>query len=117
MADRDRRSFLSGAIASLGLVAAGTGNSLASLPQSSASPSATGGARGIIDMHHHFAPPEWVAAVEGRPLLQRANTMWTPEKSIEDMDKGDVAAAIVSITNPGLWFGDKEATSRLAHMQ
>ncbi len=37
-----------------------------------------------------------------------------PEQSIEDMDRGGVAAAMVSVTNPGLWFGDKEATRRVA---
>jgi len=30
------------------------------------------------------------------------------------MDRGGVAAAIVSITNPGLWFGDARQTERLA---
>ena len=49
--------------------------------------------------------------VKGRPLLQPANTTWTPEKSIEDMDRGGVAAAVVSITNPGLWFGDAAVTT------
>lgn len=67
-----------------------------------------------IDMHHHFAPPAWVADVKGRPLLQPANTRWTPEQSIEDMDRGGVAAAVVSITNPGLWFGDSVQSRRLA---
>ena len=67
-----------------------------------------------IDMHHHFAPPAWVADVKGRPLLQPANTRWTPEQSIEDMDMGGVAAAVVSITNPGLWFGDPARARRLA---
>ena len=65
-------------------------------------------------MHHHFAPPAWIADVKGRPLLQPANTKWTPEHSIEDMDKGGVAAAVVSITNPGLWFGDPAQSRRLA---
>jgi predicted TIM-barrel fold metal-dependent hydrolase len=67
-----------------------------------------------IDMHHHFAPPAWVAEVKGRPLLQTANTNWTPAQSIEDMDRGGVATAVVSITNPGLWFGDAAVTRRLA---
>ena len=30
------------------------------------------------------------------------------------MDRGGVAAAVVSITNPGLWFGDMAVTRRLA---
>jgi predicted TIM-barrel fold metal-dependent hydrolase len=67
-----------------------------------------------IDIHHHFAPPAWVTAVKGRPLLQPANTTWTPAKSIDDMDRGGVAAAVVSITNPGLWFGDAPMTRALA---
>jgi predicted TIM-barrel fold metal-dependent hydrolase len=56
----------------------------------------------------------WVAEVKGRPLLQAANTTWTPAQSIEDMDRGAVAAAVISITNPGLWFGDRAATNRVA---
>lgn len=67
-----------------------------------------------IDVHHHFAPPAWLAEVRGREMLQRANTEWTPARSIEDMDKGGVASAMVSVTNPGLWFGDKEATRRVS---
>jgi len=47
-------------------------------------------------------------------LLQAANTKWTPAQSIQDMDRGGVAAAMISITNPGLWFGDAEVTRRLA---
>jgi len=65
-------------------------------------------------MHHHFAPPAWIAEVRGRPLLQPANTRWTPAQSLDDMDRGGVAAAVVSITNPGLWFGDAKQTERLA---
>ena len=62
-----------------------------------------------IDLHHHFAPPAWVDDVRGKPLLQPANTRWTPQQSLEDMDRGGVAAAVVSITNPGLWFGEPGA--------
>ena len=67
-----------------------------------------------IDVHHHFSPPKWIAEVKGREMLQRANVDWTPARSIEDMDQAGVAASIVSITNPGLWFGEKAATQRIA---
>src|SRR5438094_8532706 len=67
-----------------------------------------------VDIHHHFGPAVWVAEVKGRPLLQAANTTWTPAKSIEDMDRGSVAASVISITNPVLWFRDKAVTRRLA---
>lgn len=108
MTDLDRRSFLTTAIASLGL-AMSSGDRLAAFAQA-----ATPGRPHRIDIHHHFAPPAWVAEVKGRPLLQAANTRWTPAQSIEDMDRGGVAVAMVSITNPGLWFGDAAVTNRLA---
>jgi predicted TIM-barrel fold metal-dependent hydrolase len=104
----DRRRFLASALASLGCAATAGADRLAALAQSAPVKPHR------IDIHHHFAPPAWVVAVKGRPLLQAANTRWTPEKSIDDMDRGGVSAAVVSVTNPGLWFGDNAATARLA---
>jgi len=101
----DRRQFFAAALASI--AASIGGRRLLAGGQAAA------GLR-PIDVHHHFAPPAWVAEVRGRPLLQTANTTWTPEKSVDDMDRGGVAGAVVSITNPGLWFGDAAATRRLA---
>ena len=109
MNDLDRRRFVTGLLASLGLAATARTDRLFARSQSAGS-----NRPHRIDVHHHFAPPAWVTEVKGRPLLQAANTMWTPEKSIEDMDRGGVAAAVVSVTNPGLWFGDKAVTKRLA---
>ncbi len=105
----DRRSFLTSLIASLGIAATSNGDRLAALAQSSPAVRPH-----RIDVHHHFAPPAWVTEVKGRPLLQPANTTWTPAKSIEDMDRGGVAASMISVTNPGLWFGDQAVTGRLA---
>jgi 6-methylsalicylate decarboxylase len=106
----DRRTFLTAALASLGVTVAASRDRATEAAQRAAG---TGNPR-RIDMHHHFAPPAWVAEVKGRPLLQPANTRWTPDQSIEDMDRGGVAAAVVSITNPGIWFGDANQTRRLA---
>src|SRR5688572_3283423 len=100
----DRRSAIGGILGALGL--ASTPGALRLLAQ--------GAAPHRVDIHHHFAPPAWVTAVKGRPLLQPANTTWTPAKSIEDMDRGGVATSMVSITNPGLWFGDAPMTRTLA---
>ena len=52
--------------------------------------------------------------VRGKPLLQPANPRWTLEQSLEDLDRSGAAAAVVSITNPGLWFGDAAQSRRLA---
>jgi len=109
MTNLDRRTFLTAALASLGLAATSVGNRSAAFGQGTASAKPY-----RIDIHHHFGPQVWVAEVKGRPLLQAANTTWTPAKSIEDMDRGGVAASVISITNPGLWFGDKAVTTRVA---
>jgi predicted TIM-barrel fold metal-dependent hydrolase len=100
--DWNRRTFMGAALATLATRITGIGQG-----NSSTKPFR-------IDIHHHFGPPVWVAEVKGRPLLQPSNTTWTPAKSIEDMDQGNVAASVISITNPGLWFGDKAVTTRLA---
>src|SRR5260221_6303639 len=105
----DRRTFLTAAMASL--TAFGADRSAASV-LSQRGAGAPNPRR--IDIHHHFAPPEWMAEVKGRPLLNAANLRWTAELSLADMDKGGVAASILSITNPGIWFGDKEKTRVLA---
>ena len=108
MTDIDRRTFLT---AALGMVTAPCATRAAdAVAQGAGSPPN----RRWIDIHHHFAPPAWIADVRGKPLLQPANTRWTAEQSIDDMDKGGVAAAVVSITNPGLWFGDPAQARRLA---
>src|SRR5262245_6661612 len=97
-----RREFLGQAIAAMGLCSAARAQG------------SLGAGSQRIDIHHHFAPPAWIAEVKGRPLLQPANTSWTPEKSIEDLDRAGSATAVISITNPGLWFGDDNATNRIA---
>ena len=119
MTDLDRRSFLTGALASLALPAIAVRDRGALFAQLGASQT-----RYRIDVHHHFGPPTWVAAMrEGgqlrspqnpRGLMNPANTTWTPEKTLEDLDRGDGAAAIISITNPGLYIGNAAQTARLA---
>src|SRR2546427_2501679 len=115
MGDQDRRSFLTRALGALGLaVAAGTADAWAAPAQTGGATSAVGGGKYRIDVHHHYGPPTWVAAMRGNPLLQAPNTTWTPEKSLEDLDRGGGAAAVLSITNPGLYLGDKVQAVRLA---
>jgi predicted TIM-barrel fold metal-dependent hydrolase len=65
-----------------------------------------------IDVHHHIVSPGFVE--ELRSLLQPPTLNWTPERSIEDMDKAGVATAITSVTTPGVWIGDDAQGWRLA---
>jgi predicted TIM-barrel fold metal-dependent hydrolase len=70
-----------------------------------------------IDVHHHILPPDYVAEVGDAmigPISVSAKTPdWSPQKSIEAMDRNGIATAVTSISAPGLWFGDVKATARL----
>jgi predicted TIM-barrel fold metal-dependent hydrolase len=70
-----------------------------------------------IDVHHHILPPSYVRSVgDGRigPLIVAGKTPeWTPQHSIEAMDRNGIEKAITSISAPGLWFGDAHITRTL----
>lgn len=64
-----------------------------------------------IDVHHHFASPAFIAMM--REKQTQGFQVWqayTPTRAIEDMDRGGVALSLLSITTPGIWFGDREET-------
>ena len=75
---------------------------------------------GLIDVHHHFVPPFYVsdhrehiaAAAGGR--THPAYLTCTVEHAIEAMDKNGVATAVLSLTTPGVWFGDARMAAQLA---
>jgi predicted TIM-barrel fold metal-dependent hydrolase len=74
-----------------------------------------------IDVHHHFAPPQWMAA-RARQLGEGGNNPWkdwSPRKSLDAMDSAGVTTAIASLTTPGAWiedgnFDDRDAARALA---
>ena len=70
----------------------------------------------IVDVHHHLAPPAYIADLSRRKRGQPPTLEWTPEKSLADMDAAGVGAAILSITSPGVWFGDAAAAAALARV-
>ncbi|HEY6995649.1 MAG TPA: amidohydrolase family protein [Xanthobacteraceae bacterium] len=103
-----RRQFLAGGIAALGagaFAAAGVGSKAAA----QAKPHR-------IDVHHHISPPTWLDAVKKAKLDNPPLANWSPQKSLDDMDKAGTATAIVSPTTPQLNFlaGDKDTAARIA---
>jgi len=71
-----------------------------------------------IDVHHHFASPAFVAMM--RENQTQGFQLWqsySPSRAIEDMDRGSVALSLLSITTPGIWFGDRQETQRLARQE
>jgi 6-methylsalicylate decarboxylase len=77
---------------------------------------------GAIDVHHHFLPPGYVE--QAREFVARTwpamrgvyGVAWTPERSIEEMDRHGIASAVVSISSPGVSFADASTTVRLSRL-
>src|SRR5262249_47904096 len=76
----------------------------------------------IVDTHHHFFPPAYLeplatwnekAGLPGQTPIQRA---WTVARAIDDMDRNGVATAVLSISTPGIWFGDAQEARRIARI-
>ena len=103
-ADPARRNFLKGGVAAMGL-----GAGLAAAPTASAQAPA----KTRIDVHHHFIPPVHVEAMmkPGR-RVGGPPPKWSPELSLEDMDKSGIAIAILSAVQPGVWYGDNIEEAR-----
>ncbi|MSQ72826.1 MAG: amidohydrolase [Betaproteobacteria bacterium] len=73
-----------------------------------------------IDTHHHIFPPKWMAAA-GERIMESAIGIprswmfdWTPEVSLEAMDKHGIGVTIGSVSTPGVSFGDALAARKLA---
>jgi predicted TIM-barrel fold metal-dependent hydrolase len=73
---------------------------------------------GRIDVHAHFVPPAYreaaLAAGHGHPDGMPVIPDWSPGLALETMDRLGVAAACVSVSSPGIWFGDAGAAAALA---
>jgi 6-methylsalicylate decarboxylase len=103
-----RRSFLVG-LAATGAVATFSKRTAALQGGPAASTKAS-----RIDTHHHFTIPKLFELSTAKGVNQPTLKGWTPEKSIEEMDQGGVATSIISISDPGVWFGDNAAARSLA---
>jgi predicted TIM-barrel fold metal-dependent hydrolase len=106
-----RRKFLAGAVATtLGAVAAG-GRIRAVRAESS---------RRLIDVHSHIIPPFYLAQNRDRIAgsrggeISRAWLEWTPQKSLEAMDAHGVETSMLSLSSPGVWFGNAEEARGIA---
>lgn len=75
---------------------------------------------GLIDVHHHILPPAYMAEAreriiaQGQGYLPAAVLEWTPERAIAELNASGVTTAIVSISTPGVSFGDARAARNLA---
>jgi 6-methylsalicylate decarboxylase len=66
-----------------------------------------------IDIHHHLIPPGYLEEVGGR-RQGGGGVQWSPALSIEDMDRNGIAVSLISLVQPGVWFGNAEQGRKLA---
>ena len=68
-----------------------------------------------IDVHHHPAPPSYLAARGGRDNRYTAQEAWSTRRSLDDMDRGGVVTAMLSLPHSvQIWPGDAEGARILA---
>jgi predicted TIM-barrel fold metal-dependent hydrolase len=65
-----------------------------------------------IDVHHHFTSPGWFKELEAADLVPAARKGWTPEKSLEAMDKAGTATALISTGQAGGAFTPERLKQR-----
>jgi predicted TIM-barrel fold metal-dependent hydrolase len=104
-----RRKFLAG-MAAVGLAAVAPGGT-----------ARAAAGRRLIDVHNHIIPPFYLAENRDRIAgsrggeISRAWLEWTPQQSLAAMDEHGVETAMLSLSTPGVWFGNAEearATAR-----
>jgi len=67
-----------------------------------------------IDTHSHFSIPKLYKLATDRGVQQATLNNWTPEVTLKEMDEGAVQTSIISISDPGVNFGDNMAARALA---
>jgi predicted TIM-barrel fold metal-dependent hydrolase len=103
----DRREFI-GSLAAAGAAMLLPGGGSLAAGQSAAPSSAR-----IIDVHHHYASPGYIASLAARNVGNNLDRFKgdTPERHLEEMDKAGVATAMLSQYS-GFWFDDVSQARR-----
>jgi 6-methylsalicylate decarboxylase len=103
-----RRNFLAGGAATLGLGSFGA-TAIDRAPALAQTPAE----KRRIDVHHHFINQAHIDAMAkpGR-RLGGSSPKWSPAMSLDDMDKSGIATAILSVVQPGVWYGNNVEESR-----
>jgi 6-methylsalicylate decarboxylase len=97
-----RRGFLSG---------------LAALGASALTPiAARAQAAQRIDVHTHLMPPAYLTEIAAKGEIITPPVNWSLTKHLEEMEQAGVTTSILSITTPGVWFGDSSSGRRLSRL-
>lgn len=78
-----------------------------------------GNGRFRVNVHHHFLPAAYMAAIGERLSPGRGRDRakgWSLARDIEQMDAAGIAFTVGSVPIPGVWFGEVEAARKLARV-
>src|SRR5579863_865802 len=68
-----------------------------------------------IDVHHHPSPPSYLSARFARDKQYGPQKDWTVARSLDDMDRGGVATAMLSLPHSvQIWPGPRDEARGLA---
>lgn len=67
-----------------------------------------------IDVHHHFLPQIWLDEMARHPEHPPMPQGWNMEADLQAMDALGIDIALLSVTSPGIYFGDTQAAARMA---
>jgi predicted TIM-barrel fold metal-dependent hydrolase len=69
-----------------------------------------------IDAHTHLVPHDYRRRLEERGLLTFPLPPWSPDAMYALMERHAIDAAVVSLSPPGVWFGDAVLAAGLARL-
>lgn len=72
---------------------------------------------GLIDIHHHPMFSFWTTALKEFGVVDAGGVpfpKWDPQSDLAQMDRHGIEAAMLSISAPGVYFGDAKAAQLLA---
>jgi predicted TIM-barrel fold metal-dependent hydrolase len=106
-----RRGFLAGVAAASAAIA---------LPGAASAQAAKPAHRGVVDTHHHFWAPEYLklsedyGAAHHSPVVPAIHN-WTPQVTLDEMDRGGVKAAVLSLASirEGFWGLDAQKATNV----
>jgi predicted TIM-barrel fold metal-dependent hydrolase len=72
-----------------------------------------------VDVHQHFVSPAFLAALTARNAKTPVPGLaawkdFSPTRVVEALDRVGIETAMLSITAPGVWFGDVQESRRMA---
>jgi 6-methylsalicylate decarboxylase len=108
-----RREFLAGLGATGAAMLPGLGTRDSGLARAQSTAGTT--ARPFrIDTHSHFSIPKLYDLATAKGVQQATLKDWSPARMLSEMEEGGVATSIISISDPGVHFGDNMAARALA---